>query len=248
MKVITILLGALAIAVVTAGCRGGAEAGAEAGEQPDSPAKTAEGTESAEPSEPSATAPGPEPAPPPAERYAWVVLETSMGDIVLRLDRERAPITVENFLGYVTEGFYDGTIFHRVLKNFVIQGGGFNPGMQKKTPGPPIVNEWTNGLKNLRGTISMGRMRLPPDSATSQFFISVKDNPALDQANAATGGAGYAAFGGVVAGMEVVDRIRSVPTGASGRYPDVPLEDVVLVTAAELTAEQAQDRIAAAEG
>ncbi|MHC4448093.1 MAG: peptidylprolyl isomerase [Planctomycetota bacterium] len=244
MKVITILLGALAIAVVTTGCGGGAEAGAEAGGQP---VEAAKGTESAPPSEPPATAPKPEPAPPPVEPYAWVVLETSMGDIVLRLDRERAPISVENFLGYVTEGFYDGTIFHRVLPNFVIQGGGFNPGMQKKTPGPPIVNEWTNGLKNLRGTISMARMRLP-DSATCQFFISVKDNPSLDQANAATGGAGYAVFGEVVSGMDVADRIRHVPTGTSGRYGDVPIEEVVLVTATALTAEQAQDRITRAEG
>lgn len=157
-----------------------------------------------------------------------VHLETSMGTIVLALDAERAPATVENFLRYVHEGFYDGTLFHRVIGDFMIQGGGFTQSYRKKETHAPIRNESDNGLGNARGTVAMARTP-DPHSATSQFFINVTDNPFLDYGAQGQGSWGYAVFGRVVEGMAVVDRIRQVPTGRGGPFPrDVPREPVVI--------------------
>jgi len=157
-----------------------------------------------------------------------VVLETSKGNIEIELDRENAPVTVENFLGYVNSGFYDGTVFHRVISSFMIQGGGFTgEGVEKET-NPPIKLESDNGLKNSRGTVAMARTN-QPDSATSQFFINVADNPFLDYA---PGNDGYAVFGKVVSGMDVVDEIKSVQTTTKyGAYQDWPVEDIVITRA-----------------
>jgi cyclophilin family peptidyl-prolyl cis-trans isomerase len=166
-------------------------------------------------------------------------MTTSEGEIVLELDVAKAPVSVENFSGYTESGFYDGTIFHRVMSHFMIQGGGFTPDLTKKETGPPIVNEWQNGLKNKRGTIAMARLP-DPNSATSQFFINVVDNDSLDQP--VSGGAGYAVFGKVVAGMDVVDAIKAVPTGMKRSYQDVPVEDVVIKSVRQLTPEEAQQR------
>jgi FKBP-type peptidyl-prolyl cis-trans isomerase len=158
-------------------------------------------------------------------------METSMGDIVLRLDAEKAPITVLNFHEYVTSGFYNGTVFHRVIGNFMIQGGGFNEDMTKKTEGlrSGIQNEWQNGLKNETGTISMARLGRQPNSATSQFFINVKDNAALDQNR---DGAAYAVFGKVIEGMDVVNKIKDVETKTitETRMANVPVDPVVIKT------------------
>ena len=153
------------------------------------------------------------------------VIETNKGTIEIELDRENAPVTVENFVGYVNSGFYDGTVFHRVIPNFMIQGGGFTAeGVQKET-NAPIKLESDNGLKNLEGTIAMARTN-DPDSATSQFFINVVDNPALDYAS---GNDGYAVFGKVTSGMEVVDDIASVKTTTKyGYYADWPVEEIVI--------------------
>ena len=160
------------------------------------------------------------------------VLETSLGVIEIELDRDKAPITVENFVTYVEEGFYDGLVFHRVMEGFMIQGGGYSPdGTQKETHGP-IKNEAGNGLKNERGTIAMARSS-DPDSATSQFYISTVDNPGLDYPN--PDGYGYTVFGKVVEGMDVVDAIESVSTGDKatlyGEMSDWPVTDVVIVRA-----------------
>jgi peptidyl-prolyl cis-trans isomerase B (cyclophilin B) len=160
-----------------------------------------------------------------------VKLETSMGDIVIELNEEKAPITVKNFLSYVEEGFFDGLIFHRVMNNFMIQGGGFGPDMQRKQTKAQIKNEASNGLKNDRGTIAMARTNAP-DSATSQFFINHKDNFPL---NYAPGNAGYAVFGKVVEGMEVVDAIAAVKTRSIGPMGDVPVEPVVIKSATVVT-------------
>jgi cyclophilin family peptidyl-prolyl cis-trans isomerase len=157
-----------------------------------------------------------------------VKLETTMGDIVIELDKKAAPVTVKNFLTYVEEGFYDGTIFHRVIPNFMIQGGGFTPDMTRKKTHPPIINEANNGLKNNRGTIAMARLP-QPDSATSQFFINHKDNPNLNYVDARN--PGYAVFGKVVEGMETVDKIAAVKTTRKGPYSDVPTEPVVIKSA-----------------
>ena len=157
-----------------------------------------------------------------------VKLETSMGDIVIELDEENAPITVKNFLGYTEEGFYDGTIFHRVIPNFMIQGGGFTADMKKKKTREPIANEASNGLKNERGTIAMARTN-NPDSATSQFFINHKDNTNLNYAG--KGKPGYAVFGKVAEGMDVVDTIAAVKTTRKGRSSDVPVKPVVIKSA-----------------
>ena len=159
-----------------------------------------------------------------------VRLVTSMGDIVLALDADKAPKSVENFLGYVKNGYYDGTLFHRVIDGFMIQGGGFDREFEKKMTQPPISNEADNGLKNDRGTIAMARTG-DPHSATSQFFINVKDNPNLNHTAKSARGWGYAVFGRVVEGMEVVDRIRVVPTTTYGYYRDVPAEPVVIESA-----------------
>jgi peptidyl-prolyl cis-trans isomerase A (cyclophilin A) len=163
---------------------------------------------------------------------AWgqkVKLETSAGDIVLELDAGRAPKTVANFLEYVKAGHYDGTIFHRVIPNFMIQGGGFTPDMAQKPTRSPIPLESRNGLANARGTVAMARTMVP-DSASSQFFVNVVDNPFLDAANARDGH-GYAVFGKVVQGMDVVDKIRAVPTANRGPHQNVPVEPVLILKA-----------------
>jgi len=157
-----------------------------------------------------------------------VVLSTSEGDITLELNPAKAPKSVENFLAYVKGGHYDGTIFHRVIDGFMIQGGGFTPDMKQKPTRAPIPLESKNGLKNERGTIAMARTSVP-DSATSQFFINVVDNPRLDYPN--PDGNGYAVFGKVVAGMDVVDKIRTVPTTSAGGHQNVPAKPVLIRSA-----------------
>jgi len=161
-----------------------------------------------------------------------VILKTNMGDITLELDADKAPISVENFVQYVNDGFYDGTIFHRVINGFMIQGGGFTTDMEKKETRAPIKNESDNGLSNAIGTISMARLP-QPDTATAQFFINVGDNTRLDFVNAAgTPKWGYAVFGKVTDGMGVVDGIKSVPTGPMGPFStDAPQELVIIETA-----------------
>jgi len=159
-----------------------------------------------------------------------VRLKTSKGDILLELDRQRAPVTVENFLQYVKDGTYNGTIFHRVISGFMIQGGGFAAGMKEKQTRSPIRNEAGNGLKNLKGTIAMARTNVV-DSATDQFFINCKDNDFLDHRSEDSRGFGYAVFGKVVKGIEVVEKIEKVPTGSKGMHQDVPVEDVVIQSA-----------------
>ena len=155
-----------------------------------------------------------------------VVMDTSMGTIKIELDSGKAPKTVANFLRYTDEGFYDGTIFHRVIGNFMIQGGGFTPDLKEKPVHEKIVNEADNGLKNLRGTIAMARTG-EPNSATSEFFINVQDNPALDHAGPGPA-FGYAVFGKVIEGMDVVDKIKAVKTGSSNGMGDVPVEPVTI--------------------
>lgn len=154
-----------------------------------------------------------------------VALETSKGRIVLELLPDKAPKTVENFLGYVESGFYDGTVFHRVIGGFMIQGGGFGPQMERKDTRPPIVNEAQSGLSNARGTVAMARTN-DPNSATSQFFINHADNASLDYRDPRN--PGYAAFGRVVEGMDVVDAIAAVATTRKGMFDDVPTEPVVI--------------------
>ena len=156
-----------------------------------------------------------------------VKLETSMGDILVRLDARKAPMTTANFLEYVKAGQYDGTIFHRVIKDFMIQGGGMNMKMEEKATHAPIKNEADNGLANERGTIAMARTR-DPHSATAQFFINVKDNSFLDHRSKDPQGWGYAVFGKVIQGQDVVDRIKSVSTGSYGPYQDVPKTPVII--------------------
>lgn len=162
-----------------------------------------------------------------APRIEFVEMKTNKGDIVLMLDREAAPATVKNFLKYADTGFYDGTCFHRVIANFMIQGGGFTPDLSKKATHGGIKNEWGNGLANARGTIAMARIGGDPNSATSQFFINVKDNPNLDRPQ--RDGAAYAVFGQVLEGMEVVDAIKGVKTSTgSNGMRDVPVEAVMI--------------------
>ncbi|HPM25214.1 MAG TPA: peptidylprolyl isomerase [Phycisphaerae bacterium] len=158
---------------------------------------------------------------------ARVRITTSLGEFLIELYEDEAPLTAQNFLQYVDAGFYDGTIFHRVIPNFVVQGGGYLPGLEEKEVGAPIANESGNGLKNLRGTIAMARTD-DPASATSQFFVNLVDNSDLDATATA---AGYAVFGRVIEGMEVVDLIAAVPTETRGDFDDVPVTDVVLLTA-----------------
>lgn len=155
------------------------------------------------------------------------ILETTKGTISLSLDDEKAPETVKNFLQYAQDGHYDGTIFHRVIDGFMIQGGGFSKDMSQKETRAPIRNEAMNGLKNLRGTIAMARTMVV-DSATSQFFINLVDNDFLDFQNPTPQGFGYAVFGKVTDGMEVVDAIAKVKTGSVGHYENVPEEPVVI--------------------
>lgn len=154
-----------------------------------------------------------------------IEMQTSMGTIVIELNSEKAPITVKNFLQYANDGFYNGTVFHRVIDGFMIQGGGFTKDMGEKPTGAQIQNEAKNGLKNQRGTIAMAR-RPDPHSATAQFFINHKDNPALDYPS--QDGWGYAVFGKVTQGLDVVDKIAKVPTGNRGMFQDVPVEPVII--------------------
>ena len=156
-----------------------------------------------------------------------VSIETSKGVIVLELYPERAPKTVENFLRYARWGHYDGTVFHRVIPGFMIQGGGLTPDMKRKLTEMPIKNEADNGLRNLRGTIAMARTR-DPHSATDQFFINTKDNPNLDHTSKTPQGWGYTVFGKVIKGMDVVDAISKVKTTRRGPMADVPVEPVII--------------------
>lgn len=191
--------------------------------------------------------PGPwwDPQPPPL----WVAMDTRLGTIVVELDRDRAPIATANFLKYADAGAYNGTTFHRVVAGFVIQGGGWTADLEERakdaaaagTPDVPIKNEWQNGLKNERGTIAMAR-DAAPDTATREFFINLVDNPKLDTAREKSGNAGYAVFGRVVKGMEVVDRIGQVPTRpvevpgvTDGSMGNVPVEPIVIRKVARVT-------------
>jgi peptidyl-prolyl cis-trans isomerase A (cyclophilin A) len=160
---------------------------------------------------------------------AWaqkVRLDTSMGEIVIELDAAKAPKSAANFLDYVKAGHYNGTVFHRVIPNFMIQGGGFDPEMNQKPTRAPIPLESKNGLTNVRGSVAMARTSVP-DSATAQFFINLKDNAFLDSANTPDG-TGYAVFGKVVSGMDVVDKIWAVPTGNKGPHQNVPVTPVII--------------------
>ncbi|MEY4524460.1 MAG: hypothetical protein RIR27_1536 [Pseudomonadota bacterium] len=162
-----------------------------------------------------------------------VLLKTNKGDITLSLDAAKAPKTVANFVQYVKSGHYDGTIFHRVIDNFMIQGGGMTAGLKEKKSGAQIENEANNGLKNERGTVAMARTS-DPHSATAQFFINVNDNDFLNHTSPSAQGWGYAVFGKVTDGLDVVDAIRKVKTGNAGFHQDVPAEDVLLEKASVL--------------
>ncbi len=166
-----------------------------------------------------------------------VKLETSHGEIVLLLDAQAAPESVANFVLYVEDGFYNGTVFHRVIKDFMIQGGGFEQGMKKKDTRAPIKNEANNGLKNVRGSVAMARTG-DPHSATAQFFINTVDNSFLDHSGQNTRGWGYAVFGKVISGMETVDRIRNLQTGTAGMFRDVPVESVIINKASLIEASE----------
>jgi len=155
------------------------------------------------------------------------------GVITLELDQDKAPKSVENFLAYVKKGHYDNTVFHRVIPNFMVQGGGFEPGMQQKPTGAEIQNEANNGLKNDKYTVAMARTNAP-HSATAQFFINVADNGFLNHTSPSVQGWGYAVFGKVVSGTEVVDKIKAVKTGRKGFHDDVPQEDVIIEKAVAL--------------
>lgn len=161
-----------------------------------------------------------------------VQLTTSQGVITLQLNTEKAPNTSANFVEYVKNGFYDGLIFHRVINGFMVQGGGFEPGMKQRPTGAPIENEANNGLKNTTGTVAMART-MDPHSATAQFFINVADNSFLDFRAETTDGWGYAVFAEVIEGMDVVNRIKALPTTFKGGHQDVPTEDI-LIEKAEL--------------
>jgi cyclophilin family peptidyl-prolyl cis-trans isomerase len=206
----------------------------------------------AAPAAPAAPAQAPAPAPAPAATgVVFVKISTSKGDMLLELDAAKAPISVDNFMKYVKSGFYDGTVVHRIVPGFVVQGGGFDQAMVQKQTNPAIKNEWKNGLKNGRGTISMARLP-SPDTATSQFFLNLKDNPALDGAN----GPGYAVFGKIVVGLDVLDAMGAAPTTSkevtdqAGRkqvFSDVPMEAIVMTKAVELDAASAASMIEAAK-
>ena len=159
-----------------------------------------------------------------------VKFTTSMGDIVLELDAEKAPLTTENFINYVKNGHYDGLIFHRIIPGFMVQGGGMEPGMKERPNLSPIQNEADNGLKNDKGTLAMARTN-DPHSATSQFFINLVNNDFLNHTGKEVRGWGYAVFGQVVEGMDVVDAMGAVETGTAGFHQDVPSEDVLIVKA-----------------
>ncbi len=165
-----------------------------------------------------------------------VRLSTTLGDITLELDADKAPKSVENFLQYVRDGHYEGTLFHRVIDGFMIQGGGYDENLEKKPTRDPIANEADNGLKNITGAVAMARTSVV-DSATSQFFINVEDNAFLDHTEKSQEGWGYAVFGKVIEGMDVVEKIKGVETGAKGNFAkDCPVEDV-RITGAEIVEE-----------
>jgi cyclophilin family peptidyl-prolyl cis-trans isomerase len=160
------------------------------------------------------------------ERTSLVIVDTNLGTFKIELYETKAPATVKNFLDYVDGKFYDGTVFHRVIPNFMVQGGGMEPGLKEKPGRAPVKNESDNGLLNVRGTVAVARAA-DPHSGTSQFFINVKDNHFLDRAKF-NDGFGYCVFGRVVEGMDVVDKIKNVATGAQGGHQDVPNQDVVI--------------------
>jgi peptidyl-prolyl cis-trans isomerase A (cyclophilin A) len=174
--------------------------------------------------------PAAEPTPKPAPAGPVVVLDTSMGKIKIGLHKDKAPLTVDNFIKYVRSGHYDGTIFHRVMPGFMIQGGGMDPSLEERPTRPPVRSEARNGLRNSRGTVAMARTN-DPNSATAQFFINVKDNHSLDFG---IRGAGYTVFGEVLEGMDVVDKIVAVPTTSKGPHDDVPITPVLIKTAREV--------------
>jgi cyclophilin family peptidyl-prolyl cis-trans isomerase len=161
---------------------------------------------------------------------ARIRFETSMGNMVIELFETECPVSAKNFLDYVKDGFYDGTIFHRIIPGFVVQGGGMLPGMKEKDTKAPIVNEAAKAPTNARGTLAMARTS-DPDSATSQFYINLSDNKGLDYTGRGSSGAGYCAFGKIVEGMETVDKMAAVPTGRRPPHSDVPREDIVLTKA-----------------
>jgi cyclophilin family peptidyl-prolyl cis-trans isomerase len=214
------MLAALGL-VVTIGCGGG------------SPPPPAEESAPAAPAaeEPAPPAPAEEPAtetaPAPTGTNPMVEMRTSLGTMRIELYPDKAPKTVENFLQYARDGFYDGTVFHRVIEGFMIQGGGFAPDMTEKETRPPIENEASNGLKNVRGSVAMARTN-DPHSASSQFFINTVDNPGLDFTAETVQGYGYAVFGQVVEGLETLDAIKKVSTGSRGGHDDVPMNPVVI--------------------
>ena len=158
---------------------------------------------------------------------AHILMTTTVGPMTLELDVDNAPKTVENFLSYVSSGFYDGTIFHRVINNFMVQGGGFTADMEQKATQAPIENEANNGLENVRGTIAMARTQ-DPHSATAQFFINVQDNDFLNHSGENMQGWGYAVFGKVTDGEDVLDKIRCVQTGSQAGHQDVPVEPIII--------------------
>jgi peptidyl-prolyl cis-trans isomerase A (cyclophilin A) len=176
-----------------------------------------------------AASPAAVPSPRPTPSGPVVVLETSMGRIRIGLYDDKSPVSTENFLKYVRKGHYNGTLFHRVMPNFMIQGGGMIQDMTEKPTDPPIRNEARNGLRNSRGTVAMARTN-DPNSATAQFFINLKDNPSLDFG---IQGAGYAVFGHVIEGMDVVDKIAAVRTKTAGPYENVPVTPVVIKSVIE---------------
>lgn len=174
--------------------------------------------------------------------YVYAEMKTSKGTLYIALNQTKAPISTKNFLDYANEDYYDGTVFHRVIKGFMAQGGGFtltdDNDLEKKPTNDPIKNEWKNGLSNTRGTLAMARLGRQPDSATSQFFINLVDNPFLDQPR---DGAGYAVFGRVVKGLDVLDAIGNAETGVQGVYADVPTEPIVIESVTILTDDQAKE-------
>ena len=191
----------------------------------------------AAPEAPATEAPSPEqPDQPPTQEQPMVILKTTLGDITIKLFPDKAPLTVANFLAYVDSGHYNGTVFHRVIDGFMIQGGGFNRYMLQKPTQAPIKNEAANGLQNKRGTIAMARTSVV-DSATSQFFINVVDNAFLDFKSPDPRGFGYCVFGEVVSGMDVVDQIKAVRTGVKNGMADVPLQTVEILSAERAPAE-----------
>jgi len=180
------------------------------------------------------------------ESMVYISMETTKGTMYLALNETKAPISVANFLAYTEDGSYNNTIFHRVMPGFMIQGGGFTEDLKKKSSKPEIKNEWKNGLKNMRGTISMARLGRQPDSATSQFFINLADNGFLDEPR---DGAGYAVFGRLVKGEDVLDAIGAVPTAPQGMHGNVPVEPVLITSVTRLTAEKAAElELAGTEG